>query len=72
MTAIDEALAAIDALKPGEKLVYQKIADSYGVGRSTLSRRHKQIQLPRETRDITCRSSTHNKRQISKVYTETN
>jgi len=51
MTAIDNALAEIDALEPGEKLCYQKIATRHGVDRSTLSRRHKQIQAPRATKD---------------------
>ena len=51
MAPIDEALAAIESLKPGEKLIYQEIADQYGVDRSTLARRHKGIQAPRETKD---------------------
>jgi hypothetical protein len=51
MAPIDDALAAINALKPGEKLVYQKIADQYGVDRSTLARRHKRVQAPRTTKD---------------------
>lgn len=40
MAPIDDALAAIKALKPGEKLVYRKIADRFSVNRSTLARRH--------------------------------
>jgi hypothetical protein len=51
MAPIDDALAAIEALEPGEKLVYQKIADQYGVDRSTLARRHKRVQVPRELKD---------------------
>ena len=43
MAPIDDALAAIKALKPGEKLVYQKIADQDKVDRSTLSRQHKRV-----------------------------
>ncbi|KAF1362271.1 hypothetical protein EJ07DRAFT_77459, partial [Lizonia empirigonia] len=42
MTPIEAALAHINALEPGEKFVYQKIADQYGCSRSTLSRRHRQ------------------------------
>jgi hypothetical protein len=52
MAPINDALAAIEALDPGEKLVYQKIADQYGVDRSTLARRHKGVQVPREAKDF--------------------
>ncbi|KAH7548763.1 hypothetical protein BM1_10929 [Bipolaris maydis] len=41
MQPIDAALAAIDALKPNEKLVYSQIAKKYGVDPGTLSRRHR-------------------------------
>jgi hypothetical protein len=41
MSLIEAALAAIEALEPGEKLCYTKIAREYGVNRSTLSRRHR-------------------------------
>jgi hypothetical protein len=51
MAPIDDALAAIKALKPGEKLVYQKIADQHKVDRSTLSRQHKRVQAPRAVKD---------------------
>ena len=50
MAPIDNALAAIKALKPEEKLVYQKIADQYGVDRSTLARRHRGVQAAQETK----------------------
>ena len=50
MAPIDEALAAIEALEPEEKLVYQKIADQYGVDRSTLARRHKRVQNSQEVK----------------------
>jgi hypothetical protein len=48
MGAMEEALAAIESLGEGEKFTYQKIADTYGVNRSTLSRRHRQVQGTRE------------------------
>lgn len=41
MQSIDAALAAINALKPNEKLVYSQIAKKYGVDPGTLSRRHR-------------------------------
>jgi hypothetical protein len=44
MGAIEEALAALDSLSEGEKFCYQKIADRYGVNRSTLSKRHRVFQ----------------------------
>jgi hypothetical protein len=40
MSSIEAALAAIESLKPGEKLVYTDIAAKYGVDRRTLARRH--------------------------------
>ena len=43
MAPIDDALAAIKALKPGEKLVYQQIADQHKIDRLTLSRQHKRV-----------------------------
>jgi hypothetical protein len=44
MGAIEEALAAIESLGEGEKFTYQQIADRYSVDRSTLSRRHRDVQ----------------------------
>jgi hypothetical protein len=41
MGAMEEALAASDSLGKGEKFCYQKIADGYGVNRSTLFIRHR-------------------------------
>jgi hypothetical protein len=40
MSSIEAALAAIESLKPGEKLVYTQIAAEYNVDRRTLARRH--------------------------------
>ena len=51
MKDIDKALAAIEALKPGEKLVYQRFADQFNVDRTTLARRHKGLQASREVKD---------------------
>ena len=50
MEPIDAALAAIQALGPGEKLVYSQIAKRYGVERTTLARWHQglSIQLARD------------------------
>lgn len=39
MGAIEDALAALEAQKDGEKIVLQQVADKYGVDRLTLSRR---------------------------------
>ena len=41
MDPIKAALAAIESLKPEEKLVYTKIANRFGVNAVTLARRHK-------------------------------
>lgn len=40
MEPIEAALAAIESLEPGEKPNYTQIAQTYGVVRSTLTRRH--------------------------------
>ena len=41
MAPIDDALAEIESLGPGEKFSYTKIANKYGVWRLILTRRHK-------------------------------
>ena len=41
MSSIEAALAAIKSQEPGENICYTKIAQEYGVNRSTLSRRHR-------------------------------
>lgn len=51
MPGIDEALAEIDSLEPGEEIVYTQIAKKHGVDRSTLARRHQRVQVPREVAD---------------------
>jgi hypothetical protein len=43
MSAIEAALAAIDALELGEKISYTQISNQYGVVRSTLTRRHQRL-----------------------------
>ncbi|KAF1942407.1 hypothetical protein EJ02DRAFT_375677, partial [Clathrospora elynae] len=52
MGAIEDALAAIKSLDEGEQFTYQAIADIYGVSRTTLSRRHRQVQGSREEQPI--------------------
>jgi AraC-like DNA-binding protein len=49
MDLIDEAIAAFESRKPGEKLVYQNYADYFGVNRRTLVRRHQGSQSSRAT-----------------------
>ena len=44
MGSIEAAVAAIEALEPGQPFSYTSIAESYGVERVTLSRRYQQIQ----------------------------
>jgi hypothetical protein len=51
MSSIEAALAAIDSLKPGERLNYAQIARQYGVEPRTLARRHQRVSVPRATRD---------------------
>jgi hypothetical protein len=47
MSSIEAALKAIEALEPGEKLVYSQIAAKYGVDRTTLARRHQRVTSSR-------------------------
>ena len=51
MAPIDDAIAAIEALKPGEQFSYQAIADQFNVNRSTLSRRYRGCQRPRAAKE---------------------
>ena len=51
-TAMDKALAAIEALGPGESFTYADIARRYGVQRSTLSRRHRGVEGTSEAQAI--------------------
>ncbi|KAF1973256.1 hypothetical protein BU23DRAFT_465020 [Bimuria novae-zelandiae CBS 107.79] len=52
MGAIEDAIEAIQSLAPGEKFSYRKIAATYSVDRTTLSRRHKRVQAPNEAKNI--------------------
>ena len=47
MSSIEAALAAIESLKPGEKLNYTEIANKYGCNRTTLARRHQGVSASR-------------------------
>ena len=49
MSSIDDAIAAIESLQPGEQLSYRKIAAQYGCDRTTLARRHQGRASPRST-----------------------
>ena len=49
---IQVAIDEIESLEPGEHFTYTRIARSYGIDRSTLSRRHRQVQLPEITKKI--------------------
>jgi hypothetical protein len=48
MSSIEAALAAIESLEPGEKLIYTQIAAKYGVDRRTLARRHQGATISRD------------------------
>ena len=50
MDPIEAALAAIESLEPGEKLVYAQIAKKYGVEPTTLAQRHKGALTSRNTK----------------------
>ena len=48
MEPIDQALTALEALKPSESLNYTAVAKIYGVNRSILSKRHRGLQSSRD------------------------
>jgi hypothetical protein len=50
MGSIKAALAAIEALQPGEVINYTQIAQKYSVVRTTLSRRHQRVSASRDTK----------------------
>jgi hypothetical protein len=50
MGSIKAALAAIESLEPGEKLVYTHIAAKYSINCRTLARRHQGISASRDTK----------------------
>ncbi|KAF1960490.1 hypothetical protein CC80DRAFT_580065 [Byssothecium circinans] len=51
MAPINDALAAIKSLEPGEHFLYRAIARQFNVPHSTLSRRHQGRQRLREAKD---------------------
>ena len=48
MTDLDDALADLGPLKPGDKPNYAKTAKKFGVDRTTLSRRHRGVTSDRK------------------------
>jgi len=58
MGSIEAAVAAIEALEPRKPLLYTSVAETYGVERVTLSRRHQQIQT-------SCAVKAVNQRKLS-------
>jgi transposase-like protein len=50
MSLIEEALAAIESLEPGQKFSYRKIAQQYGCCRTTLARRHQSLTISPNTK----------------------
>jgi hypothetical protein len=49
MDPIDEVIAAIESSRSGERLSYRKAADCFSVNYTTLLRRRKECQAPRDT-----------------------
>jgi transposase-like protein len=44
MALIDDALASLESLDPGELINYTQVAKKYGCDQNTLSRRHRGVQ----------------------------
>jgi transposase-like protein len=53
MALIDDAIAAIESLEPGEHYSYRKVARRFNVSNSTLTRRHKGRQRSQEAKNNT-------------------
>ncbi|KAF1934943.1 hypothetical protein EJ02DRAFT_362598 [Clathrospora elynae] len=49
MEPIEAALAALESLKPGDKISYTQIAAKHGVGHKTLAQRHQGISTSQAT-----------------------
>jgi hypothetical protein len=58
MSPIDAAIKEIKSLVLGEKFSYRKMAEKYGVERTTLSRRHQAKNQPRSVKNLQQRAVT--------------
>ena len=63
---MDSALASIESLGEGEHFTYINIAKIHGVSRTTLSRRHRQIQASKEE-DAINRQKLHPQQELELV-----
>jgi hypothetical protein len=50
MAPIDDALAYLESLSPGEPFQYTKVSETFSVDRRTLARRHKGLTQPITTK----------------------
>jgi hypothetical protein len=50
MAPVDEAIAALESRKPGDKTTLQVFADTFGVDRSTLGRRWRGVTHSKEAK----------------------
>jgi hypothetical protein len=58
MSPIDAAIEEIESLAPGEEYSCRKMAEEYGVERTTLARRHQAKTQPRPVKNIQQRAVT--------------
>ncbi|KAF1938265.1 hypothetical protein EJ02DRAFT_458019 [Clathrospora elynae] len=71
MGVTEDALAAIESLDEREQFTYQATADIYGMSRTTLSRRHWQVQGSREGQAINLQLlSPHQEEEFVKYIIE--
>jgi hypothetical protein len=68
MSPIDAAIEEIKSLAPGEKFSYRKIAEKYGVERTTFARRHQAKNQPRSVKNIQQRAVTPEQEQELILY----
>jgi hypothetical protein len=70
MDPIKSAIAAINALKPGEEFSYNKIAKRFSVNQSTLCQRHRRLQVPHNTKIINQQKLTQQQEEELITYIE--
>ena len=71
MDPIEVAITEIESLEPGEYFTYIKMAEKFGVSRTTLSRRHRRVTRTREQADQNRKNlNEHQERELVRYITE--
>ena len=71
MDPIEAAITEIESLEPGEHFTYTKMAEKFGVSRTTLSRRHRRVTRTREQADQNRKNlNEHQERELVRYISE--